>query len=63
MTENGENLQTFTKYFCIYCKQFILKSQFNNHKIAHRNDVDVKYPETLEELKQRFSAIGVYDEI
>jgi hypothetical protein len=36
-------------------------NQFKNHKISHRNDLD-SYPETLEEFKNRFSAIGAYEE-
>lgn len=60
----SDSTQQTTKYFCAYCKQYIEKSQFKIHKIFHRNDpTTINHPETLEEMKQRFEMIGMYDEI
>jgi hypothetical protein len=60
-----EILQQKTKYLCAYCRQYVEKSQFDVHKIFHRNDPTIigERPKTLEEMKNRFEMIGLYDEI
>ena len=42
--------------------QYVLKTDFDQHRTVHRNDTDITFPRTLEELKQRFEMLGLYDE-
>jgi hypothetical protein len=51
------------EYNCPYCYEWVLKTDFRSHQLGHWNDPKVnKAPETLEELKQRFIAIGGWEE-
>ena len=59
-----ENPSQKTKYFCPFCKEYIEKKWFEEHKIFHRNDANCwNHPESLAEMKQRFEMIGLYDEV
>ena len=56
-----ESTPQTTKFFCAFCKEYQLISNFQGHRMAHHNEI-VPYPETLEQLKQRFEMLGLYDE-
>ena len=51
------------EYQCPFCYNWILKTQFNNHQQSHWNDANVsRQPANLEELKNRFGKIGLWEE-
>lgn len=56
------NLTEKLEYFCPYCKEWVYKSQFLNHKQFHFNDYIPTYPLTIEELEKRSRQIGMWDE-
>lgn len=50
-----------TKFLCPFCRRYILKTEFEQHRLFHWNDHH-QFPDSLEELKQRFEMLGLYDE-
>ena len=51
------------EYLCPFCKDYVLKSDFKVHEIYHRNDpMCHEYPNTLQELKERFQYLGLWEE-
>ena len=50
-----------TKFLCPFCKRYVLKTEFTQHRLFHWND-HYRYPDSLDKLKTRFAILGLYDE-
>jgi wobble nucleotide-excising tRNase len=52
------------EYQCPFCFDWVLKTDFKTHQDSHfTHDLKgMKKPESLEELQERFSPLGMYEE-
>ena len=52
------------EFYCIYCKEFIQKILFESHMAGHkRNSCNgERFPSSLEEMEERLTNIGYWEE-
>lgn len=62
--ENHKKSVGKTEYNCPFCFNWVLFSDFKRHQNTHNNQDlrEMKSPDTLDELKTRFTVVGLYEE-
>jgi hypothetical protein len=41
-------------YYCVYCREEVLKQSFEQHREKHLENPFINYPKTLEELEKQY---------